>query len=184
MYRNYDGAGATFGDVSVEAVAPDPDTVAVFAAQRTADGALTALMINKDPGSARPVSLTLSGMETSSSVEMWRLDSGNRIVRLADAGMTNAVWSGTLPAQSLTLLVVRPSTLRLKVRADAGAGAGLPLLRVEATAHAGDRLRLDTSKDCSLWTPLRTNVLGTDVEELVSFFASGTPAFFRATRVP
>ncbi len=184
LYRNYDGTGAAFGDVSVEAVAPDADTVATFAAQRSVDGALTALMINKDPGAARPVSLSISGMETSASAEMWRLDSGNRIVRLADAGITNAAWSGTLPAQSLTLMVIRPPTLRLTIRAKAGAGPGLPLLRVEASAHAGDRLRLDTSKDCSLWTPLRTNVLGADVEELVSFFASGGPVFFRATRLP
>ena len=184
LYRNYDGSGAAFGDVSVEAVAPDPDTVAVFAALRTADGAVTALMLNKDPGAAHPVSLTLSGIETEAAAELWRLDSGNRIARLADAGITKAVWSGTLPAQSLTLMVIRPPTVRLKVRAESGTGVGLPLLRVEATGNAGDHLRLDTSQDCSRWTPLRTNVLGADVEELASFPATQTTAFFRATRVP
>ena len=81
-------------------------------------------------------------------------------------------------------MVIRPPTVRLKVRAESGTGVGLPLLRVEATGNAGDHLRLDTSQDCSRWTPLRTNVLGADVEELASFPATQTTAFFRATRVP
>ena len=34
MYRHYDGNKSTFGDVSVAATGPNPDNVAVFAAQR------------------------------------------------------------------------------------------------------------------------------------------------------
>jgi len=44
MYRNYDGNKSTFGDMSVAAVGPNPDNVSAFAAQRTSDGALTALL--------------------------------------------------------------------------------------------------------------------------------------------
>src|SRR5262249_41472432 len=47
MYRNYDGAHSTFGDVSVAASGPNPDNVAAFAAIRSSDGALTIMIINK-----------------------------------------------------------------------------------------------------------------------------------------
>ena len=36
MYRNYDGNKSTFGDTSVSATVPNPDTVSAFAAQRSA----------------------------------------------------------------------------------------------------------------------------------------------------
>ena len=47
MYRNYDGNKSTFGETSVAAAAPNPDTVSAFAAQRRRDGALTVMVINK-----------------------------------------------------------------------------------------------------------------------------------------
>ena len=50
MYRNYDGAGSGFGDVSTEAVSADQDTLSVYAAQRSSDGALTVMVINKTSG--------------------------------------------------------------------------------------------------------------------------------------
>src|SRR5207248_9745292 len=44
MYRNYDGNKSAFGDVSVSAAGPNPDNVAVFAAERTAVGSLTVMV--------------------------------------------------------------------------------------------------------------------------------------------
>jgi hypothetical protein len=38
MYRNHEGHGSAFGDVSVAASVPSPDSGAVFAAQRSSDG--------------------------------------------------------------------------------------------------------------------------------------------------
>src|SRR5262249_49615087 len=43
MYRNYDGLGSTFGDTSVAASGPNPDSVAAFAAERSNDQALTVM---------------------------------------------------------------------------------------------------------------------------------------------
>src|SRR5262245_24998277 len=48
LFRNYDGAGHTFGDTSVGATVPNPDQVSAFAATRSADGALTVLVVNKN----------------------------------------------------------------------------------------------------------------------------------------
>jgi hypothetical protein len=47
MYRNYDGAHSKFGDISVSASGPNPDTVATFAALRSSDGALTVMVVAK-----------------------------------------------------------------------------------------------------------------------------------------
>ena len=50
MYRNYDGNRSTFGDTSVRATRHrQPDNLSVFAAERTADGALTVMVIAKVP---------------------------------------------------------------------------------------------------------------------------------------
>ena len=47
MYRNYDGAGSRFGDVSVSATSADQGQLAVYAAQRSSDDALTVMVVNK-----------------------------------------------------------------------------------------------------------------------------------------
>jgi hypothetical protein len=50
IYRNYDGAGGRFGDVSVHATSSDQGQLAIYAAQRSSDGAVTLVVINKDCG--------------------------------------------------------------------------------------------------------------------------------------
>jgi hypothetical protein len=47
LYRNYDGNGGSFGDVSVSASSSDATTLHVYAASRTADGAVTVIVVNK-----------------------------------------------------------------------------------------------------------------------------------------
>ena len=47
MYRNYDGRQSTFGDIGVRVQVEDPDRLAAFAAERTVDGALTIMLVNK-----------------------------------------------------------------------------------------------------------------------------------------
>ena len=59
MYRNYDGNKSAFGDVSVSATGPNPDNVAVFAAQRSSDSALTVMVISKYLSGATPVSINV-----------------------------------------------------------------------------------------------------------------------------
>jgi len=60
MYRNYDANRSTFGDVSVAAAGPDPDQTAVFAAQRTADGALTVMVVNKVLSGTTPANFNVA----------------------------------------------------------------------------------------------------------------------------
>ncbi|MCB0109210.1 MAG: glycoside hydrolase family 44 protein, partial [Caldilineaceae bacterium] len=59
VYRNYDGAGSRFGETSVQAVSSDQGKLAIYGAQRTADGAVTLVIINKS-GAAQTATLTVA----------------------------------------------------------------------------------------------------------------------------
>jgi glycosyl hydrolase family 44/Calx-beta domain-containing protein len=121
MYRNYDGAKSTFGDTSVSATtartsAPGVDAsdhVAVFAAERSSDGALTIMVINKDLKGTTPVTINVAGFATGSAAMVWRL-AANAITQPPDVPVDAAALPLTLPAQSVTLLVL-PSGPTLSV---------------------------------------------------------------------
>jgi hypothetical protein len=98
MYRNYDGNRSTFGDTSVSTTVPDPDSLSSFAAQRSSDGALTVMIINKHLTNAALVNLNLTNFSSTGQAQVWQLTSANAINRLSD--------SFSVPAQSITLLVI------------------------------------------------------------------------------
>src|SRR4029079_17848857 len=89
LYRNYDGAKSAFGDASVSASGPDPDNVAAFAAVRSADGALTVMVVNKYLSGSTPVTLNLANFSASGPALVWQLAS-NAIGRLADAPVSGS----------------------------------------------------------------------------------------------
>jgi len=106
MYRNYDGARSTFGDLSVGASGPDPDVLSSFAALRSSDGALTIMAISKALSGSTAVSVNLTGFSAGSTAQVWQLDGANSIRRLADAPVAGGVFSQSVPPQSITLFVV------------------------------------------------------------------------------
>ena len=110
MYRNYDGNRSTFGNVSVAAAGPNPDQTAVFAAQRTADGALTLMVVNKVLSGTTPVSINVSSFASSGVANVYRLASTNQINRLPDVTFPGQSFSASLPAQSITLFVLPADT--------------------------------------------------------------------------
>jgi len=106
MYRNYDGAGASFGDTSVLATAPQPDNLSAFAALRSKDGAMTVMVISKVLSGTTPLALTLSNFTQSGSAKVYRLTSANTIQNLSNISWSGGVLNDTLPAQSITLYVL------------------------------------------------------------------------------
>lgn len=113
LYRNYDGQGACFGETSVAARSPDPDAVATFAAVRARDGALTIVAINKRLDRVTPVVLSLAGYGLAGTVEGARLARGT-LAPLATARFEAGRFSATLPMQSVTMFVLKPTTLGKK----------------------------------------------------------------------
>lgn len=106
LYRSYDGLKNGFGETSVKATAPNPDNVSSFAALRAADGALTLVLINKQIGVAQAATVNLANFIPASAAQRWQLTSTNQITRTADLGLTGPSFSISLPAQSITLLVI------------------------------------------------------------------------------
>ena len=106
MYRNYDGNKSTFGDVSVSDSVPDPDSLSSFAAIRSSDGALTLMIINKSLSGSTLVNCNLANFAGGSTAQAWQLTSANSIARLSDISFGGGSLGLTLPAQSVTLLVI------------------------------------------------------------------------------
>jgi hypothetical protein len=106
MYRNYDGNKSTFGDTSVAATVSNPDTVAGFAGQRSADGALTVMVISKYLSGNTPATISLANFTHNRVAQVWQLTAANTISRLADVGFSGNSFGVTLPPQSITLFVV------------------------------------------------------------------------------
>jgi hypothetical protein len=107
MYRNYDGLGHGFGDSSVQASSADQGKLSVYTAQRSTDGALTILVINKSDNDLSS-SVGLAGFNPQPSAVVYRYSKANlaAIEHAADQAVTTSGFSATFPANSITLLVV------------------------------------------------------------------------------
>lgn len=106
LYRNYDGNKSTFGDVSVAAVGPNSDNVAVFAAERSVDGALTIIAISKYLSGTTAATFNLANFPDNGMAQVWQLTAANTINRLSDVNFIGGSFNATLPAQSITLFVL------------------------------------------------------------------------------
>ena len=79
MYRNYDGNKSTFGDTSVAATSTaNPDNLSAFAAQRSIDGALTVMVINKVLSGTTPVTVNLANFAAGGDGAGLAADLGER----------------------------------------------------------------------------------------------------------
>jgi hypothetical protein len=125
MYRNYDGQKSTFGDVSVSAggTGVNPDKLSTFAAVRSADGALTLMVISKALTGDTPVTVSLAGFTPKGTARGWRLTSANAIQPIPDVGVSGNAFSVTVPPQSVTLYVLPPAPA--VVQGDANLDGGL-----------------------------------------------------------
>ena len=120
IYRNYDGRRSTFGEVSVLASAPQPDQLAAFAAERARDHALTVMLVNKT--GAATTSAQFAHFAAAPAASVYQLTSANVISRLADVPVSGSQITVSLPAQSITLLVI-PHAARVTSRSRRTAAA-------------------------------------------------------------
>lgn len=111
MYRNYDGQGARFGNLSVSAGSSNQDVLSVYAARRSADGALTIMVVNKS-GAAQTSALQLSGYDAALTASAFRYSTAQSgaIQQLPPQSVTGTGFTATYPANSMTLFVLTPST--------------------------------------------------------------------------
>jgi hypothetical protein len=183
MYRNYDGNKSTFGDTSVAAAGPNPDNISAFAAQRSTDGALTIMAINKQLGSNAPVNVLLTNFVPAGTAQVWRLTSANSITRLTDITFAGQSFSNTLPAQSITLFVLpggvapSPPSLRAPIITSSNTFA------VWLDGQAGQRYAMLASSNFVNWTAVQTNTLGSNSLHIV-LPATANARCYRAQWLP
>jgi hypothetical protein len=107
MYRNYDGGGKGFGEESIKAVSTNQSSLAVYAAQRNADKALTLVVINKTANSYTS-NVSVSGFTPAATAAVYRYSGANlgAIEHAADQAVSGQSFSATFPGNSITLLVL------------------------------------------------------------------------------
>jgi uncharacterized protein (TIGR03437 family) len=106
VFLNYDGQGNQFGETGISATTTDPDTLSIFAAQRS-DNALTVLVLNKSTSDiSAPVSV--ANFQSSGTAQVWSYSSANlsAIVQQPSIAANSAGVTTTFPARSMTLLVL------------------------------------------------------------------------------
>jgi len=121
MYRNYDGKDSTFGDVYLSATSSNAGAdaegqLSVYGAQRSADGAITVMVINKTYGSlTSTLSLANFTANSNTTTQVYQYSNANinaiatqtpATVTPPASGSTSSTISYTFPGQSITLLVI------------------------------------------------------------------------------
>ena len=87
LYRNYDGEGGRFGDVSVRATTSDRDETSVYAAEDEASGRLHIILINKNLEGGLRATIDLDSERNYRSGNVWSFDATtSRIRRTAAIG--------------------------------------------------------------------------------------------------
>ncbi len=136
MFRNYDGNKSGFGDTSVSAAAPDPNTVSAFASQDSAGGAVSIVVIAKESSGSTPVTVNVANFGGASSARVWQLAgiggsaTDTAITKLTDVPVSSAgSISLTVPSPSVTVLRLDTATV--------GAGTGLKGTYYSGTALTG-----------------------------------------------
>jgi hypothetical protein len=108
LFRDYDGNQGRFGDRSVAARSNQAD-LAVYAARRSSDRALTVVMINKNLHGDCAATIDLENVR--GAPHGWRFDqeSDGRVIAVEKLPKTaGGPLTVTLPAASATMLVVSP----------------------------------------------------------------------------
>jgi 5-hydroxyisourate hydrolase-like protein (transthyretin family) len=115
IYRNYDGNKSTFGDMALSSTSAAQGTLSVYGAQRTSDGSITIVVINKTYAPlTSTVSLANYVAVTGATAQSFFYSNANLTAIVAQnavaitpptTGNTSTI-AATFPAQSITLFVV------------------------------------------------------------------------------
>lgn len=183
LYRNYDGRKSTFGDISLLASVPNPDHVAAFAAERSSDGALSVIVINKQLRTVADLSLSVSNFASRGDAELWRLQDATGIQRLASVPTDRGVLAASLPPRSVSLFVLpaavaRRPGLRIEGRSTHGD------VRIVLTGEPGRTYAIEASADFVAWQEVARVPLGAPESAVSIPGQTQDHRFFRVALVP
>jgi hypothetical protein len=104
-YRNFDGKGSRFLDVSIPATSRAADT-SVFASRDASGRRAVVILLNSSPDLARQSTVALTGCRPPSTVRAFRYAQGDAAIRPADAAISADAITLELPAYSISVLDV------------------------------------------------------------------------------
>jgi Glycoside hydrolase family 44 len=107
MYANYDGKGGKYGDTWVRSHSTDQGLLSIYGADRTKDGTLTLIIINKTNKNLTS-NLSLKGFKPTGKAQVYTYSEANlqAIVRQEDLDVSAAGFQATYPANSITLVAI------------------------------------------------------------------------------
>ena len=107
LFRNYDGQGGQFGGTGVSALSSNPGNLAIYAAQRSTDAALTLLVLNKSTAAIQ-TSLSIANYAPAPSATVYSYSTANlrQITAQGVAPVVANAISYNFPAYSATLFVL------------------------------------------------------------------------------
>jgi hypothetical protein len=115
IYRNYDGNKSVFGDQELNSTTGDQSKLAVYAASRTSDGAVTIVVINKTYGSLTDTLSINNLTSTATAAQVFQYSNVNLAAIVAQpnatitppsSGTISTINGMTFPAQSITVIVI------------------------------------------------------------------------------
>jgi len=184
MYRNYDGRNSTFGETGINVIAPNPDNVSAFGAQRASDGALTVMVINKQLTNSASAVLNITNCSLTGTGERWLLTSANAIQPLSGFSFAGSTFTNTLPPQSITLFVLPTSPALLAPRLRAGSLSSTNTFDLWVDGQAGQPYVLESSVDLLNWVPILTNAPSSNSWHVVLPVTAGPQTFYRSRTSP
>ena len=110
IYRNYDGKGGQYGNMWVRSVSTDQGQLAIYGAERTADHALTLVIINKSETDLTST-LSLKGFKAAASAQVYRFSSADAkaMVRQPDQAVQAGGFTAAYPARSASIIILSPA---------------------------------------------------------------------------
>ena len=151
IFRNYDGANSTFGDLSLATNAPDAASYSVYASKESGTGRIHIIAINKT-ASAQVANVSLantSRVVTSAEVYGFSEAGGANLVSMtAVASIVNNAFSYTLPAHSVLHFILNDPAVTDMVVAD---GSDSSKIALYFHTKADTTYRLQYSADLATW---------------------------------
>ena len=110
VFRDYDGAGSTFGDTSIHAESSAIDRASVYASMGSDDvNHVVIVAINRDKADVK-AALTVAHSAVFTAADVWRLSASSPSPAAAPAlhSVATNAFNTTLPARSISIVVPRP----------------------------------------------------------------------------
>jgi hypothetical protein len=139
-------------------------------------------VINKQLSTPAQVALRLTNFLAGSTAQVWQLTAANAISRLSDVSVVANTLSNTVPAQSITLLVVPLGAAPPRLRA--GPVSATNTLPLSLEGLSGQRYVLQSTTDFRSWAPVVTNTLSSNSWQFTLPVTNLPAQFYRAQWAP